>query len=331
MHAGVIGVGRIGTFHARELTALDGVDAVTLTDVDRARAEEVAQECGAAVAPSVEALLGRVDALVITAPTSEHAGLIERAVDAGLPAYCEKPLALDLDSTRKIVDRVEGAGATVQMGFQRRFDPGYRRARDAVRSGAAGRLYVVRMAGHDPHPPHESYLPGSGGIFRDLHIHDFDIARFVTGQEVTEVYVDGDVLGFDFFEKHGDVDTDVGVLRFSGGTLGIMSGSRHDPLGYDIRMEVFGSEDSFVVGWDDRMPLRSIEPDGPGAPDEPYSFFLDRFADAYRAELATFVEVVAGSRPNPCPPRDALAAMEVAVACDLSRAEHRPVRVEDVR
>jgi myo-inositol 2-dehydrogenase/D-chiro-inositol 1-dehydrogenase len=317
--------------HAAILSAHDEVSEVVLTDVDGGRAEDVASRLNGRVVDSVERLLGETDAVVITAPTAEHAELIQVAADAGVPSFCEKPIALDLESTEAVVGHVKRQGALVQMGFQRRFDAGYRRARALVADGSAGRLYVVRMAGHDPHPPHESYIPTSGGIFRDLHIHDFDIVRYVTGQEVVEVYADGGVLADEVFSKYDDVDTAAAVLRFSGGTLGILSGTRHNPIGYDVRMEIFGSGDSFAIGWDGRTPLRSVEEGGPERPSDPYTFFLDRFADAYRSELHTFVDVVRGREPNPCPPEEALAAMRVAVACDLSRQERRPVRIEEVR
>lgn len=331
MRVGVIGVGRIGSFHAAVLKQHPQVASVTITDADAGRAATLASEIGAAATDSVAALLDQVDAVVITTPTDTHADLIRRAVDAGRPTFCEKPIALDLASTRSVVEHVGRANGIVQMGFQRRFDAGYRAARDLVTSGALGRLYIVRLAGHDPHPPHESYIPGSGGIFRDLHIHDFDIARWVTGQEVVEVYADGSSEGFEQFGRHGDVATAVATLRFDGGTLGILSGTRHDPLGYDVRMEAFGAGDSVSVGWDSRTPLRSVEPGGPQAPGSPYSFFLDRFADAYRAELDAFVSVARGEAANPCPPEEAVAAIRVAVACDLSRAQHRPVRIEEIR
>jgi myo-inositol 2-dehydrogenase / D-chiro-inositol 1-dehydrogenase len=330
LRVGVVGVGRIGAFHAEVLSRHPGVGQVVTLDPDSDRAASVAERCRGECAASLEGLLDRVDAVVISAPTADHARLIREVADRGHPAFCEKPIALDLESTREVVDHVRRRGTVVQMGFQRRFDVGYLRARDLVADGRAGVLYLVRMAGHDPHPPHESYVPTSGGIFRDLHIHDFDIARFVTGQEVTEVYADGGVIGFDFFAKYDDIDTAVAVLRFSGGAFGILSGARHDPLGYDVRMELFGSRDSVAVGMDGRTPLRSLEDGGPDAPAEPYAFFLDRFADAYRAELNTFVDVVAGRAVNPCPPEEALEAMRVAVACDLSRRERRPVQLSEV-
>lgn len=330
MHIGVAGVGRIGSFHARSASAHPDVAATTIYDPDHVLARAVAESCGAGIATSLDALLNDTDALVIATPTSTHADLIRRATDRGRPVFCEKPIALDLDATRAIVEHVAESGATVQIGFQRRFDTGYGRARAMVADGGLGRLYVVRMAGHDAQPPHEAYLPTSGGIFRDLSIHDFDIARFVTGQDIIEVYADGAVIGFDFFARYDDVDTAVAVLRFSGGALGIVSAARHDPLGYDIRMELFGSADSIAVGLDARVPLRSVEADGPALSPRPWASFVDRFADAYRAELDAFIDVAAGRRPNPCPPADALIAMRVAVACDRSRKEHRPVALSEV-
>jgi myo-inositol 2-dehydrogenase / D-chiro-inositol 1-dehydrogenase len=330
MRIGVAGVGRIGSFHARVLSQHPAVTRVLVTDPDQGRAAKVANDIGADVSPSIEAMLGQVDAFVITTPTDTHADLLRQAADAGRPTFCEKPITIDLASTDAVVRHIQRRHAVVQMGFQRRFDPGYRRARELVERGDLGRIYIVRMSGHDPHPPHDDYIPGSGGIFRDFHIHDFDIVRHVIGQEVTEVYADGSDAGFEIFARHGDVAAAVATLRFSGGTLGILSGARHDPVGYDIRMELFGAGDSVVVGWNGRTPLKSLEPDGPPPPERPYGFFLDRFEQAYRDELHAFVEVAAGRRANPCPPEEAREAIRVAMACDLSRQLHRPVRPEEV-
>jgi myo-inositol 2-dehydrogenase/D-chiro-inositol 1-dehydrogenase len=330
MRVGVIGVGRIGQYHAKVLGEHPEVDSVVVADTSPGRAEAVARSLKLESAPSTDRLLEGVDAVVIAAPTNTHAELIRQAVDARLTTFCEKPIALDLESTRTIVRHVQDTGIVVQIGFQRRFDAGYRAARQAVTDGQLGTVYIARIAGHDPAPPHEAYIPASGGIFRDLHIHDFDIARFVLGQEVVEVYADGAVLAYDVFRKYDDVDTAVAILTFSGGTLGILSGTRHDPLGYDVRMELFGAGDSIAIGLDARTPLRSVEPGMPPAPRAPYEFFLDRFDAAYRAELDTFVNVVARRIPNPCPPEDAEAALRIAIACDRSRALHRPVRLDEV-
>jgi myo-inositol 2-dehydrogenase / D-chiro-inositol 1-dehydrogenase len=319
MRVGLIGVGRMGVTHAATLHSIREVERVTITDVDLDRAEKVAAEVGADTVATTEELLASSDAVVIAAASSAHADLIHACADAGLPTFCEKPITIDLASTAEVVEHVRRAGIQLQMGFQRRFDAGFTSARDLVADGSLGTLYVVRMAGHDPAPPHEDYIPASGGIFRDFSVHDFDALRFVTGQETVEVYADGAVLNFPQFERYGDIDTGVAALKLSGGSFGILSVTRHDPLGYDIRMELLGSGDSVVVGWNERLPLRSVEPGGPPPPAEPY-----------RAEMAAFVDVAAGRRESPCTAEDAFEAMRVAVACDRSRQEHRPVRLEEV-
>ena len=329
MHVAVIGVGRIGVLHAGILAATDGIESVTVTDIDADLAAAVAARHGFETAPDLDHAIHAADAVVITAATSAHADLIVASTRAGKPTFCEKPISLDLESTSEIVDHVRSSGVVVQMGFQRRFDAGYEAARQLVTGGGLGTLYVVRMAGHDPAPPHEAYIPASGGLFRDFSVHDFDALRFVTGQEIVEVYADGAVLGFPIFEKYGDIDTGVAILTLESGARGILSVTRHDPLGYDIRMELFGSRDSAVVGWDDRMPLRSLEPGGVAAPSDPYPNFQERFRKAYERELAAFVEVARGERENPCTVEDAREALRVAVACDISRREHRPVKVAE--
>jgi myo-inositol 2-dehydrogenase / D-chiro-inositol 1-dehydrogenase len=330
VHVGVVGVGRIGSFHAETLLALPGVRQVTVTDADRARAGELGARLGVGVAESPEALADDgVDALVIATPTPGHAALLRFAADAGLPAFCEKPVALDLEALDEVIAYTERAGTLVQIGFQRRFDPGFQALREAVASGAAGTLLVLRAATHDPSPPPEHYIADSGGIFRDLHIHDFDAIRFVTGEEVAEVYADGAVREAPWFEQHDDVDAAVAVLRLSSGALAIVSGTRHDPLGYDVRLELFGTGASLVAGVDERTPLRSVEAGAP-AVGRGYRTFMDRFAPAYRAELAAFVEAVVGGGPSPCSIREARAALIVARAADRSRHEHRPVTIEEV-
>ncbi len=331
LQLGVIGVGRIGLFHARTLLELDDVGGLTIADSDPARAEQVAADLGARAAETPEALVeAGVDALVIATSTPGHAPLLALAARAGLSAFCEKPVSLELEPLDDLIEDVERAGTLVQIGFQRRFDAGYRAAHDAVAAGALGNLLVLRAATHDPAPPPPEYIAASGGIFRDLHIHDFDAIRFVTGQEIVEVYADGAVREAGWFEQYGDVDTAAAVLRLSGGGLAVLTGTRHDPRGYDVRLEVFGTGDSIAVGLDERSPLRSVElgaaaPAGPG-----YAGFLERFEAAYRHELAAFVSTVRDGGPSPCPLAEARAALVVALAADRSRAERRPVSIEEV-
>jgi myo-inositol 2-dehydrogenase/D-chiro-inositol 1-dehydrogenase len=331
LHVGLVGVGRIGAFHGRTLQALDGVSSLTVTDADPARTRLAVAELGANAAETPEALVAAgVDALVIATATAGHAPLLRLAASAGIPAFCEKPVALDLATIDDLLEDVSRAGILVQIGFQRRFDAGYRAARDAVAAGALGTLLAVRAATHDPAPPTEAYIASSGGIFRDLHIHDFDAVRFVTGEEIVEVYADGAVRETPWFAEHGDVDTAVAVVRLSGGALGILSGTRHDPLGYDVRLEVFGSADSIAAGVDSRSPLRSVEPGADRPAHAGYANFLERFEPAYRAELAAFVDSVRTGGESACTLDEARAALLVALAADRSRAERRPVSTEEV-
>jgi myo-inositol 2-dehydrogenase/D-chiro-inositol 1-dehydrogenase len=331
LHVGVVGVGRIGALHVETLRGLEGVSSLTLADADPVRVEQVAKAFGASVIQDPEALVAAgVDALVIATTTAAHAPLLRLAASAGVPAFCEKPVALDLPTMDAALEEVDRAGILVQIGFQRRFDAGYRAARDAVASGAVGRILAMRAATHDPAPPPEEYIASSGGIFRDLHIHDFDAVRFVGGEEIVEVYADGAVLAADWFDRHGDVDASAAVLRLAGGALVVVSGARHDALGYDVRLEVFGTGDSVTVGLDGRTPMRSLERGVPPPASPCYASFMDRFEDAYRAELAAFVDAVQSGGPTPCSLAEARDALVVALAADRSRSERRPVAIEEV-
>jgi myo-inositol 2-dehydrogenase/D-chiro-inositol 1-dehydrogenase len=307
-----------------------GVNEILVGDADPKRAEAVASEVGGEAGKIDDVLGAKPDAVVIAASTPAHAPLILASVEAGIPIFCEKPIALGYDETLDVVDAVESSGATLQLGFQRRFDAGYAEAKRLIDSGALGTIYSLRLATHDPEPPPEDYIPDSGGIFRDLHIHDFDILRWLTGVEVDEVFATGRVRGFDFFAEHGDVDTSAALITMQDGVVAVLTGGRHDPLGYDVRAEVFGSGDSVAVGVDGRTPLRSVEPGVPPPEKPAYPNFQDRFADAYRAEMEHFLSLVRGEAENPCTASDALEALRIAMAADLSLAEHRPVPVSEV-
>jgi myo-inositol 2-dehydrogenase/D-chiro-inositol 1-dehydrogenase len=218
----------------------------------------------------------------------------------------------------------------VQVGFQRRFDAGNAAAREALASGRLGWLHTVRSCSFDPSPPPAEYVPSSGGLFRDCVIHDLDLIRFVTGREIVRVMASGANRGEDFFRECGDIDTGSALLVLDDGTLGVVSATRYNAAGYDSRLELFGSKDSVVTGMDDRTPATAL-PERDTAPKHAYSGFMERFADAYDAEIQAFVDVVAGRRANPCPPEDALEAFYLAEACELSMREGRIVGAEEVR
>ncbi len=329
MRVGVIGAGRIGAFHAATLVDLPEVDEVVVTDRDRTRAALVADRIGATTSDDV--LGAGVDAAVVATPTPTHAELLVALARAGLPVFCEKPVASSVASTVAVLKELEAAGTALQVGFQRRFDAGYQALREAVRAGRIGRLHGLRAVTADPAPPHSTYIPGSGGIFRDCSVHDFDAIRWVTGREIVEVYATGSNRGERFFADAGDVDTGVAVLTLDDGTLATAYATRYNGAGYDVRLEVSGVADTLVAGLDSWSPLLSAEP-GVGSPPEPaYDHFADRFDAAYRAELTAFVDVAAGLVGSPCTGDEALEVQLVAEAAELSRAERRPVLVEEVR
>jgi myo-inositol 2-dehydrogenase/D-chiro-inositol 1-dehydrogenase len=332
MRIGLAGVGRIGALHAATLRDLPEVDSLVVADPVPGRAREVADRLDVHLAEPADALfIAGLDALVVAAATDAHADLVVRAVDHGLPVFCEKPVAADLAGTVEVLKRVQGADVPVQIGFQRRFDAGYAAAREAVAAGRLGWLHTIRAGTLDPAPPPAAYVATSGGLLRDCSVHDFDAIRWVTGVEVVDVFTAGGNRGADFFREAGDVDTAAVLLTLADGTLAEVSASRYNGAGYDVRLELLGSRGSLCVGLDDRLPMASAEPGVTTPAGAPWPGFMDRFRDAYRRELAAFVDVVAGRGVVACSVHDALEASYIAEAGELSRHLHRPVRVDEVR
>ncbi|PSK98605.1 myo-inositol 2-dehydrogenase/D-chiro-inositol 1-dehydrogenase [Murinocardiopsis flavida] len=333
MRVGLVGTGRIGAAHAAVVAAQPAVTELVLADADAAAARAVAEPLGASVAEDPESLLapGAVDALVVTASTSVHAGFIVGAVRAGIPVFCEKPVAPTLEATVEVAREVEKAGVPVHIGFQRRFDSGYTYARQALRDGHIGQLHRVHLVTADRTPPPAAYVPTSGGLFRDCHIHDFDILRWVTGREVVEVTALGANRGAAYFVESGDVDNSAALLVLDDATLVTVQGSRYNGGGYDVRMELAGSDSTIGVGYDDKMPIDSAEPGVRFPGQEAWDWFWPRFAPAYEAEMLAFLRVAAGEIDSPCDVAEALEAVLVAEAADLSMRERRPVRIAELR
>jgi myo-inositol 2-dehydrogenase/D-chiro-inositol 1-dehydrogenase len=331
MRIGLVGAGRIGAFHAATLRSLAAVEQVVVSDVDAGRAQLVAKDLGLEFAASVDEVLSSgIDGFVIAAATSAHAALISQAVAAGIPTFCEKPVAIDLAETQRIVALVEGSDVPVHIGFQRRFDAGYRSAQEQVASGELGFIHHIRANTNDAFPPPREYIPTSGGFFRDCTVHDFDIIRFVTGREVASVFATGANRGESFFGEYGDIDAAAALLTLDDNTFVAVSGTRYNAAGHDVRMEVLGSLGSIAVGLDEHTALRSAEPGVLFPTGQSHGTFMDRFQPAYVAELTAFTEVVAGTRAVPCTVRDALQAFRIADACELSRTENRVVFLEEI-
>ncbi|MBP2475828.1 myo-inositol 2-dehydrogenase/D-chiro-inositol 1-dehydrogenase [Crossiella equi] len=329
MRIGVAGVGRIGTMHATNLATLPTIDEVVLFDPVPGRAATSAAALGgrATAVDTLDELLGAVNGVLLATPTDTHPEMLRRSIAAGVPTLCEKPIAGDLDTMRALVREVDASGVEVLVGFQRRFDPAVLELHRRIRSGELGTVYLARAIGHDAEPPDFGYLPASGGIFRDLLIHDLDAVPWLVGEPVAEVYASGSVLVHEAFAQADDVDNAVVTLRFASGAHAVLAGGRQNALGYDHRIEVLGSKDSLAVGVDPRTPLTSLEADGPKVAADAYPGFIERFHRAYLNEMAVFVDVVAGRAENPSPARESLVSLELALACDESRRSGKPVRV----
>jgi len=331
MRIAVLGVGRLGASHAATLASLPDVDELRVYDADQGRAAEIAAPLRARAVASVDEALSGVGAAVIVTPTDTHAPLIRRCLDAGLPTFCEKPIASGLAETRAIVEHVARTRGRLQIGFQRRFDAGYRTARAAVRDGSIGTVFSFVMVSCDRTPPPDAYVATSGGQFKDQLIHDFDITRWLFGDEVVEVFATGSTRGFPTYEAMPDVGTSAVLARLQGGALGLITGLRHNEAGYDIHVEIHGSRDTIAIGVDPRTPWRSVEADAPPLAGPPYPSFFVRFADAYRDELEHFLRFARdASVENACEASEAYEALRIAEAAGRSWRERRPVALAEL-
>ena len=348
----VVGAGRMGVIRAEDLVADGRVDEIVITNRNPERAAELADRVGADAASAGSASMPpqvntapwgdwpEADAYAVTTATDTHAELIGALARRGKPLLVEKPLAMTLQETDALI--AMSTEAPMQIGFQRRFDVGIRRIREAIESGRLGVLYTMTLTAHDMTPGSADYIAGSGGTFRDMLVHDLDLARWLGDAEIASVYATGTVRHHPDYAAADDHDVVAVHLTMESGVPVLISGTRHDPVGHDIRMDAFGSLDSISAGLDHRVPIRAaeagVEPEilpaylGGIDPDTvtPYFGFMDRFRAAFTAETSAFVDFVRGERANPCPPESSRAALAAAIACEVSAREGRVVHVSEV-
>lgn len=324
---GLIGAGRIGAMHAANIARLAGVELL-IADDDSSRAAQVAAGLGCSAADDVDAVFAaQPDGVVIAVSTDHHVPLLLRAVSGRIPTFCEKPLASSSAASDPVLQAIETAGTTVQIGHQRRLDDGYLEARRAFRVGELGWLHTIRALTADQAPPPADYVARSGGLFRDCSVHDFDILQWVIGQPIVEVYARGSNNGDPAIAAAGDVDTGVCLATFDDGTLATVSATRHNGAGHDVRLELHGSAGTVHVGLDASYAGRSAEAGFRYPAGAVHSTFHERFASAFAREMAAFVALVRGSGDNPCPADEAVDAVRVADAAQASLESGAPVRV----
>ncbi len=333
VNVGLIGAGRIGRVHAENLAyRIPEVNLVAVADVFLEAAQKCAADFGIPTVTQNPEDIFRdesIDAVIICSSTDTHARFIADAARAGKHIFCEKPIALDLPTIDEALQAVAQNGVKLQLGFNRRFDPNFKAARDMVVEGKIGDPHIVHIISRDPAPPPIEYIKVSGGIFLDQTIHDFDMARFLIGSEVEEVYAIGGVRVDPAIGEAGDIDTAVITLRYENGVIGTIDNSRQAVYGYDQRVEVFGSKGAVVVG--NRTPHTAVYSSAEGVQSaRPLYFFLERYMDAYLAEMRAFVDCIINDTEPPVTGIDGRIPVVMGLAAWKSYREKRPVRLAEI-
>ena len=330
---GLVGAGRIGRLHAEHLAyRIPQAELLAVSDIILEAAQGCAADLGIPTATQDHRAIMEnpdIEAVVICSSTDTHSQMIEEAAAAGKHIFCEKPIDFDLARIDRALAAVDEAGVKLQIGFNRRFDPNFRRVRDLVAEGQVGELHILRITSRDPSPPPIEYVKVSGGIFLDMTIHDFDMARYLVGGEVDEIYAAGGVMVDPEIGRVGDIDTAVITLRFQNGVVGTIDNSRQAVYGYDQRVEVFGS--GGCVTADNNYPNTAVVSDASRVHrDLPLNFFIERYVDSYVAEMQAFIECVVQDTDPPVTGVDGRIPVIMGRAARKSYEENRPVKLSEI-
>ncbi len=330
---GLIGVGRIGKLHLENISIrIPSAEAVAIADIYIEGAEKIAERYGVKTvsADYKEILSNRdVEAVIICSPTDTHAQYVIESAEAGKHIFCEKPLDLSLEKIYEILRTIEKEGVKLMVGFNRRYDPNYAKVQQMVKAGKIGVPHILKITSRDPEPPPAEYVAVSGGMFLDMTIHDFDMARFILGAEVSEVYAKTNVLIDPEIGNAGDVDTAITTLLFENGAIGTIDNSRKAVYGYDQRLEVFGSEG--MVKIDNNTPDNHIyfNKEGSHGP-LPLNFFMDRYLQSYAFEMEAFINALINDEKIPVPGKEGLMSVAIGLAAKKSAIENRPVKLSEI-
>ena len=315
MRIAVIGAGRMGALRTEDLVKVGA--EVTVFNRNLESAKILANNFNCSHKDIAQLKNNVFDGYVVATATDSHIGLLADLIPLGRPILCEKPISLTVEETDSVIADCKKFGTQIQVGFQRRFDPPISKAAKMVISGEVGTLYTMHMYAHDHLPSTLEFLEGSGSIYRDLHVHDFDLIRWITQSEISKVYATQAVREHKQYAKFDDADVSLISLTTASGVQVAITGTRHNPVGHDVRIEIFGSKDSIAVGLNRKTPIHDIDGQLNFA-DVRYQGFIERFREAFAAETAAFYEFIQGKIANPCPPESAREALRVAIACEES-------------
>lgn len=328
----IAGLGRIGRIHLNNLLLMPNVEVIAVMD-PMEESLQLAKEKGISFTTTLyEDLLAikNINAIVICSPTDTHATYIELAAKAGMNIFCEKPLDLSLRRAMDVLDVIDETKVKLMIGFNRRFDKDFKKIRSIVKKGTIGDHHLVKITSRDPELPLIDYIENSGGLFLDMTIHDFDMARFIVGKEVQEVYATGAVLIDPEISKANDIDTAVVTLTYTDGTMAIIDNSRRSAYGYDQRLEVFGSKGMVQVGnnlHDSHQLFTSQGAQG----SLPLNFFLERYAEAYKVEMVDFIKSLKNGEAVPVNGYDGLQSLKIGLAAVKSLENRRPVKISEIQ
>ena len=333
LNIGIIGAGRIGKVHMQSITYnVPTAKVLGITDVFKDGLQELADKYGIEkVYDDYKQMLADedIDAVLVCSSTDTHADISIEAAKAGKHIFCEKPVDLTPEKVQAVIDAVAQAGVKLQVGFNRRFDHNFAHVRNLINEGKVGDLELIKITSRDPAPPPAEYAAVSGGMFLDMTIHDFDMARFLAGCDVTEVYASATCLVDPAIGEAGDVDTAIINLKFENGALGVIDNSRRAAYGYDQRIEVFGSLGAAMAANDTPTNVTVMNGDGVTT-DKPLYFFLERYMQSFRDEMVQFVDAVQNDKPTPTTGTDGLNSILVALAAKKSVKEGRPVKISEI-
>lgn len=331
MKIGVIGAGRIGKIHIQNIVHdIPEVEIKTVADTFPENMKDWAQKLNIPeITDDYREILKdpEIGAVLICSSTDTHSLLIIEAAKAGKHIFCEKPIDYDLTRIQNALDEVSKAGVKLQIGFNRRFDHNFKQVRNLIKEGKVGDVHIIKITSRDPAPPPIEYIKVSGGMFMDMTIHDFDMARYLAGSDVVEVYAQGAVLIDPAIKEAGDIDTAIITLKFENGALGVIDNSRKAVYGYDQRVEVFGSAGCITVSNDTDSSAVLSNNEGVVA-EKPKYFFLERYMDSFRQELKDFFDALLNNKETPVSGIDGLKPVMIGIAAKKSLEEGRAVKVE---